>query len=60
MGDANVVAIATHEVTDMLEGVTRRWYVRAAGIAKIASVVPVIDRVGMAHSVTATSMCGTS
>ena len=60
MGDANVVAIATHQVTDMLEGVIQRWYVRAAGIAKIGSAVPVIDRVGMAHSVTDTSMCGTS
>ena len=54
------MAIATHQVTDMLEGVTHRWYVRAATIAQIASVVPVIDRVGMAHSVTDTSMCGTS
>ena len=54
------MAIATHQVTDMLEGVTHRWYVRAATIAKIASAVLVIDRVGMAHSVTDTSMCGAS
>ena len=59
-GDANAVAIATQQVTDMLEGVTHRMYVRAATIANFASAVPVIAGVGMAHSVSDTRMCGTS